>query len=517
MLLLSSTLQPPSDYFEGYCFAAADFISGNDGALKYEKETGKSLTAGNDGCYAIVRHTPDGLEVGTDGRGSMKLFLFQRNHTWAVSTSLTVLVDYLRSRGLAVTPKPEMIKALMLPGSFTQQLISSQTMYQDIRLVPSFEKLVINGSQIRTARAYEVAEEVPYEEALSQHVSTWRARLSTLMADPETVLTTDLSGGRDSRTCFAFAQASGLLETSTDRFRISSNMRWEADFKAATGIAHHYGHQLNTTVRSPERRGSAERALRRWHEQSMGVYLPVYLHSAAYDPRRLHLHGAGGGNFRKLYEATSLTAKLEPMKKHLPTADYGKLRDTAVADIETLKSKRPDVPELSLHYREFRNRFHFGFSPQCRTLLTPLNSILLDRVTDREGVDADGIYADIMDALVPGLKSLPYDDPGKEPRWPEPSPAAKSARDATIQLGSTYMGTPPEDAYKPGGRTFQLWLDETLSSLGELEPSSYITSTEIHSLKTFIDEARQLPRRPQANSPELKRLSYAAAVSFATK
>src|SRR5699024_1506796 len=167
MLLLSSTLQPPSDYFEGYCFAGADFISGNDGAVKYEKEKEKSLTPGNDGCYVIVRQTPAGVEVGTDGRGSMKLFLFQRNNIWAVSTSLTVLVDYLRSRGLAVTPKPEIMKALVLPGSFTQQLISSQTMYQDIRLVPSFEKLVIDGHQVRTARAYEVTEELPYDEALS--------------------------------------------------------------------------------------------------------------------------------------------------------------------------------------------------------------------------------------------------------------------------------------------------------------------------------------------------------------
>src|SRR5699024_9977453 len=163
--------------FEVYCCAGIDLMSGNEGAEQYEKATGQTLTAGNDGCYALVRNTSKGVEVGTDGRGSMKLFLFQRNNTWAVSTSLTVLVDYLRSRGLEVTPKPEIIKALMLPGSFTQQLISSQTMYQDIHLVPSFEKLVIDGHTIGTARAHEVAEEVPYDEALSLHVSTWRARL----------------------------------------------------------------------------------------------------------------------------------------------------------------------------------------------------------------------------------------------------------------------------------------------------------------------------------------------------
>src|SRR5699024_5534865 len=279
-------------------------------------------------------------------------------------------------------------------------------------------------------------------------------RLSTVMADPAAVLTADLSGGRDSRACFAFAQASGFLDTSTDRFKIASNSKWDADFTVAELIARHYNHDLNTDIRAPEQRGSAERAVRRWHEQSMGVYLPVYLHAAAFDPRRLHLHGAGGGNFRKLYTETSLAEKLQPLRRHLSPADFAELRDVAAADMEDLKAKRPDIPELSLHYREFRNRFHFGFSPQCRTLVTPLNSILLDRVTDRDGVDANDVYADIMDALLPGLKNLPYDDPGKRPSRPEPSKAANAARDTTKQLGTTYMGPHLEDAHKPGGRAF---------------------------------------------------------------
>lgn len=517
MLLTSNTLQPPAEYFEGYCFAGSDFISDNEGAETYEQRTGRRLSVGNDGCYTLVRKTPQGIEIGTDGRGSMKLFLFHQGDSWAVSNSLTVLVDYLRSRGITVSVRSEILKAMMLPGSFTQQLITSQTIYDNIRLVPSFEKLIISPSGIQAAPAIETDTTLSYAEALQRHVATWRARLQTVMSGPSAVLTTDLTGGRDSRVCFAFAQASGLLDTGNDRFRLASNVRWEADYLAASRIAQAHGHELNTPTRPPGIRGSSERAVRRWIERSMGVYLPVYLHAAARDPQRLHLHGAGGGNFRPLYKVADLGTKLDNVKKYMNTKEFSAFKDTAVADMAYLKNKRPEVPELSLHYREFRNRFHFGFSPQCGTVITPLNSVLLDAVTDREGLDANDVYADIMDALVPGLKNLPYDEPSKQPRTPERSPAAKSAQEVEYTPGQMFTGGPQGDGYKPGGRQFQYWIDTVAPSLQQLNGSPYLENAELGELRDFCKAARELPRRPQANSREMKLLSFAATVAFATK
>lgn len=516
MILASSTLQPPADYFTGYCFAGVDYISDNEGALEYERETGNALTPGHDGCYAIIRSTPHGLEIGTDGRGSMKLFLFRRGTSWAVSTSLTILVSHLRSRGFPIELRPAFLKAMSLPAGFTQQQITTRTAYVDIELIPSFEKLVVRRGVAQTVTSVEPARDMSYEDALGRHVRTWRGRIQTVMAQENTVLTTDLSGGRDSRVCFAFAEATGLLDTGLDRFRLASNTRWTNDFEAATTIASHYGYELNTSVRAPETSGSAERAVQRWRELSMGVYLPVYLNPAARDPRRIHLHGAGGGNFRPLYKVDTLTAKLDNLRKYFSVRDYADFRDIALEDMERLRQKRPGIPELSLHYREFRNRFHFGFAPQFSTILTPLNSILLDSVTDQDGISADDVYGDIMDALVPNLKTLPYDDPDKMPRRREPSDAARQLLNSDTPSGKAYIGKPATDGHGAGGRQFNAWLSNVASNLRELRPSEYLTAKNLSDALDFMEAAADMPRRPQANSPEMKLLSYASSVAFAT-
>ncbi|MDN6332705.1 MAG: hypothetical protein L0J58_09235, partial [Micrococcaceae bacterium] len=58
---------------------------------------------------------------------------------WAISTSLPLLVDLLRARGLNVKHRPAILFPLGLDLNFTHQQVTTQSMFEDISLVPRFE------------------------------------------------------------------------------------------------------------------------------------------------------------------------------------------------------------------------------------------------------------------------------------------------------------------------------------------------------------------------------------------
>lgn len=515
MLLFSSFTQLPSNYFEGYCFIGPDYISGDGGAAEYEQCSDRVLGPGNDGCYTIVRQKHDVIEVGTDGRGATKLYVFERGEQWAVSNSLTALVEFLRASGFRINPRPALIYALGLRRNFTQQQVTTRTVFEDIALLPTFEKLQIRNNCIarRSVRGKESLGS--YTEALATHVATWKERLRTLLDNDETVMTADLTGGRDSRVCFAFAQSTGMLDITTQRMRLASNVKWTDDFRAAERIAEHYGHAVNSPIRRSSHKLSARRAVQRWYELSMGVYLPVYLRSMAREPLRIHLHGAGGGTFRPVYGSENLSAQLAPYNKHMPKDYFDEFFSVAINDFNYISSKVPDVPQMSLHYREFRNRFHFGFFPQCETLVTPLNSMLLDTVVDGRNVDAYTVYNDLMDALVPGLKSLPYDTASKLPPSTPPSEAARSASEHYVAPGSTFVGKGSVDRFDPGGNSYSVWSEMLEPRLRRTSPSEFIDTAELSVAREYLASSMHSGKPAPANSREMKILSYISVLDFA--
>lgn len=515
MLLVASFLQPPADHFEGYCFAGTDFISGHEGARAYEKARGRAVEPGNDGSYSVVTSRADSVEVGTDARGSVKLYLYRRAGVWAISTSLPLLVDLLRARGLNVKHRPAILFPLGLDLNFTHQQVTTQSMFEDISLVPSFEKVVIREEKVTLESAYGEGSENSYEESLSSYVSIWKARLRLLLSDPRTSLSADLTGGQDSRVCFAFAHSTGLLSTTSANARLASNVGQLKDFEIADSIAQKYGYSLNTQIERPRARPSGERGFNRWREKSMGTYLPVYLKALEREPLRLHLHGAGGGNFRPVYGSGNLHQKLEQYKERMPPKLYDEFRGTALEDMLYLARMRPGVRELSLHYREFRNRFHFGFFPQCETLISPLNSVLLDSVTDRPGVDADNVYADVMDSLVPGLKGMPYDSPRKDLPGTAPSAAAEAARSRSAPAGRIFSSDDSELPYASGGRPLWNWLDYSERALHSIRGSGHLSDDEWREARLGLETMRGSGKMSAPNSRPVKLLSFASAVQLA--
>ncbi|GAA1489401.1 hypothetical protein [Brachybacterium sacelli] len=515
-MTISSFSPPRDESFDGYAFVGADFVAGPDGFASF-RGTGRAIGPGLDGCYALTRRTEAGWESGTDARGLRKLFLFRRGDIWALSTSLHELAAHLRAHGVTLRPDLTVLRAFGVRQALTAQLNSSRTLFQDVTLVPSFCTVRIEADGPRIVASDRDSDVPGYEEALGTHLHTWRSRFATLVADDRTTFVADLSGGLDSRVVFAFAHASGLFEHARTRAQIASQERMPEDFIAASAVARQYGVELNGPPMPMRTPTSPDQALENWKRHSLGVYMPVYLSPHAFDALSIRCHGAGGGTFRDIFTGTTLRNRLLSTRKNFAEETFEEYSAEVLGDLESLCRMRPEVDPQKLHYREFRNRFHFGHAPQSRTTFSPLNSILIDPIADRPEADDRRTYFDMMDSLVPGLKNAPYDDSAKAPK--SPAPSALSARLARVrpEPGLVFAQHRPGPVEKRHQRTaFSHFYELAERSLERSDVQDAIGDARvIRRTRTFLREVRAQSGRPRANAPGHQDAAYALTAALA--
>lgn len=514
-MLFSSFSAASDESFEGYAFVGADFIAGSEGYARFRSNVG-SIGPGEDGCYTVLRRTPSGWEAGTDARGLRKLYLYRDSGSWAVASSLHDLVSHVRGHHASLSPNLAVLRALGVRQALTAQLNSSRTIFHEIELIPSFCAARIDETGPRIVRLPPRYSASCYEEALARHLFMWRSRFATLTSDPRTTFVTDLSGGLDSRVVFAFAYASGLLND-RDRVQIASQEWMPADFAAATRIADMHGVQLNGTVKPMRTPTNPESTIENWKHHSLGVYMPVYLNPHAFDPLSVRCHGAGGGTFRNIFTGTSLSSRLESTKKNFGDSHYEEYSSIVLEDLEALSALRPDVDSQKLHYREFRNRFHFGHAPQMRTTLSPLNSILVDAIADRPDADDRQTYFDLMDSLAPGIKNLPYDDPGKAPKQHTLSDTAQRMSQINGAPGRVFADLHEGEADKRDQRrAFSLFYSLAESAVSKTAVQEIISDPRaLARTRRFLGEVREQRGRPRANAPGHQDAAFVITAAFA--
>ena len=402
--------------------------------------------------------------------------------------------------------------------ALTANLNSSRTMFRDVVLVPSFCSVRIGESGPEVVPLPRPEGTPSYEDALREHVATWRGRLETLKADPRTTFTIDLSGGLDSRVVFAFAHASGLFRADPSRFQLVSQERMPEDFAAASRVARRFGVPLNGPELPPRTASSVANALASWRGHSLGLYLPVYLNPYEFDPLSVRGHGAGGGTFREIFSDTTLRNRLESVRGAFPPDLFEEYADTVVDDLAKLSAMRPEVDPQKLHYREFRNRFHFGHAPHLRMMYSPLNSILVDRIADRPGTHDRRTYYDLMDALVPDLKNEPYDDPAKAPTTAGPSAIAEALRDLPARPGRVFASARHLAGPSANGQraAFDAFYREATLALKDSAVRDAIGDARVvKRAKAFLETIKTRGGRPRANDPGHQDASYVLAAAFA--
>ncbi|MGP9681652.1 hypothetical protein [Brachybacterium sp. AOP3-A1-3] len=461
----------------------------------------------------MVSRNANGWTVGTDSRGLARIFFYQNGDKWALSSSFYELIKHLRSNGVRLTHLDSLLAALGVRRGFNDQLTTSMTPIANIELLPSFASALINHPSIEILSS--PPRKLPdYDTALAEYISVWRSRLSTLTTDDRISIQCDLSGGIDSRAVLAFMIAEEHFDPNNHRFAIVSAPHKINDFEVASNISDFYRLPLGVQRQKTKSKMGQSRALEEWRRDSLGVYLPVYLHSSQFDFGAVHAHGAGGGNFRPYYSGRDVSSQAAKGSAYMHPDAFTDWRDRVAESSKNLQAFRPDTPPLVLHYREFRNRFHFGHRPHHNIVFSPLESILTDMITDRpDGRDGRQIYFDVMESLAPGLKDIPFDQESK-------SPTPTNIQDLTIVNAATVstgriFGTPVGGgAVGEDGDAYAEWIEEGALALAKEEVAEAIGLSASESAQTAVDEARVNKRRLQSHNADLLNLSFAKSADL---
>lgn len=518
MLILSSGA-PLAEHFEGYAFVGADYINGHAGLEQYRQATGRTVGPNEDGCYVVARRVGrlrPTLEVGTDASGLARLYVYRSGAGWVMGSSYSGLVEHVRAAGLPLTPTLAQLRPFAIRSTFTMQLTTFQSVFDEIQLVPVGMRALIRGTRL----SFDVVEPLPtvdYEQALTEYLTGWRGRARTLLGDPRVSFTADLSGGVDSRTALSLLLESGEFDTRSERIALLSGVNQKEDLAVAHSIAEAYGLQVNGPAPASRALVSGERAYEHWRAHSLGVYTPIYVSATFQNPFEIHAHGAGGETVKQYYSVADTVDMLPEYTGKMPAPDLETWSSELRATEEYLSSTAPDVTPSILHYIHFRNRFHFGHIPQARPLFTPLNSKYAIRALSALPPEQRRrFYFDVMETLAPGLKDHPYDRPEKAPTAQELDQllvlgSLGTAPSGAIYADPTVQESRPDD---PLTGSFQRWQDDIEHAAQQKNVRDFIMGNAMRRTDASIELMRGYGRPYHSHSVQSIQLSHLLMVDF---
>lgn len=451
--LFSNRIGNKRKFFQGYCFIGSDYIYGEEGALEYIEKNGSSIPGGEDGCYVYVENKEGIYTFVNDYHGYKKIFYYHREGVWVVSNSIVKIAEFLVSEGERVNPNYAQLAAIGASDmSAMQQLSSYNTFVDGVKLLPSQRKLEINDSCCKITKQIQRYEGNDYAENLAFFLNTWVARAETLLKNNKMQVTCNLTGGVDSRACFAiFQTAKKRLENQHAKLAYTCGVVGgdRSDLEVATFVANECGERINDTVVSKANAIKGKASYDMWRYLCLGAYHPVYLPGREADPYIIKIMGGGGGNHRSVYSKYIKSRSIYKFanfcsKKVNPSWLSHQVYKDVVSffkehDDEQNHSKDP----LINHYIAFRNRFHAGRTPQNMVTFNPLGSkysdiTLLDASV--ENSDTAKINYDIIFSLDSKLLDIPFDRAYKSPDNEIREKLVKVTLSEKSSVGDAYVG-----------------------------------------------------------------------------
>jgi len=433
VFLFSSFTGLPDKFFDGYCFCGADYIFGQKGMEEYIKATDSDVPIGEDGCYFIIKKSGDSHEIGVDYAGFKKIFYFYDGSTWCISNSIYDMAKHLRENGVNLSINQPQLYALKINLPIMLQINCFETVFNEIRLLPSFSALSIKDNNLYFR--WRQPENSPgYIDGLQYFLDMWIRRFKTLLEDQRININLELTGGIDSRISFSLfykaRERLGAFNRKGVSIRSWTNEYWKRDFEIAQKISNYYGFTLNKENSITKNYSmDTDYSYNSWKSHNLGVFMPIVFSDDHPNALNVTINGAGGEMLRPFYplrnpdkfasgiirsSCQGILAKT--IKTFYPGHFFKKWKADFSSTIKFLKAFNNDLHPMIMHYREFRNRMHFGRMSESKVTVSPLSSKFLDHLTMHPNkVNNRQVFFDIMESMSPGLIRFDYDKNNKRP------------------------------------------------------------------------------------------------------
>ncbi|MBO7080631.1 MAG: hypothetical protein J6V99_01135 [Neisseriaceae bacterium] len=325
-----------------------------------------------DGAYCLVDVQNGKITVSQDSTGSFGIYLYQKDDYFAISNSLTLLIEYLKDK-VSLSLDEDYIKAYFLSG--LASLAYSETMVKEIRSLPKDTQLHIDcktgNLNIKTIDYQPNSVSLNSAEGM-QILDAWFYKWTSIiryLASKTNKLTVDLSGGMDSRMVFLLFVKSGI---DMSRLHIRSNTdglhTHIEDFEIATEIANFYHAHLNNPSYNQDAHPlSTEEFVNLSSYIRLGFCTEIYFRNQSHKTPLFAFTGNGGEALRSHWEVSpkQFIADINRQNKTLGInfeSSVNKILNTAFqAACEKYHIDDTTSPEaVNAFYQETRCRNHFG-------------------------------------------------------------------------------------------------------------------------------------------------------------
>ena len=188
------------------------------------------------------------------------------------------------------------------------------------------------------------------------------------------------------------------------------------DYAIASEITAHFDLPINTCSQPASALSPKDKSVENWLQYSFATYFPVYQHPGQLCLDRVHVHGGGGELLRSLGSSRRFVRRILSIAKggnrYLRKWSHDVLVDATWAMFHHRVSLH------DAHYREYRNRLHFGHKPSISFMLLPFESaaaIALRSASDKRIGLQNLTQFDIINNCFPDLLGFVFDSPSKSP------------------------------------------------------------------------------------------------------
>ena len=409
----------PRNYMRGYVFTKNALVMGTTGLTLFQQKNAVPLWSDCQyGRFLFEETLGDTTVIRTDPLGQEPLYYWQQGERWAVSNSVLLMVEQLKSQGVSVQPYQAAIDTFKMANQTLNggQLLSGNTVVTGIKVVPLSHciQIIRQGSVARFS--LEPLPQLPhyrdYQDAMFNYCSNWLGRVEA-MARLKRPVKLALSGGFDSRSCLAILQngkTSGEL-----MFSANSHSHDEDEFWIAKSAMEMIGEPLFKKVSKGVKRTcklAPHVALRNSLLVHAGAKTNFGLRARINKTKDWHCIGGsviGTFTMRNSFQTRSdaIQAKYSSIGAGLSAEIASALNDNQIDPNDELA--------MFHHYYHYRARFHYGMdlytsqhSAQLHPLLDP-TLIQASVCAGKDYVRNNNVNRDIMLLMRPELLQVPFD------------------------------------------------------------------------------------------------------------
>jgi hypothetical protein len=432
------------EVFFGVAFEGADIVFHQEG-LNHRNSVREEEFRPQEGNYIHGKFEHDEYVIRTDPFGYCKLYVYKNGGDWILSDSYYEVLRFAKSKQFPLSPNIGYVESQKIGGMFGDQFTSFKTAFNEIELVPHWfsARILLDTNSLAFDSNQKTTETLQYMESLVSFLNLSRNRMNTWISHDQFVISSDVTGGIDSRVPISMISNLGLAHKVSLFSKPGDYEKLNLDRNISSEIARTFGFVHTQTYPNFSRTITYEV----WKQRCLGVY-PVFFVRSDYPISQQRLTGRAGelyrNQYRQFWKGTPEQMIESLRHKFHSERGFQKAKSDFMQTCDVLENgKNPSLEIALAHYRAFRNRYHFGQDMSLEFYSSVEFCNTFDSICPIQNDDFFAVYHDMISMLSPRFLEIPFDSSEKDfsGHWPRFDPN----RDlSSVKKGTVFLGNQPE-------------------------------------------------------------------------